>query len=506
LMKGEVDMLELLTQDDVLTDFYAAISYDCGRYVAAVAHKEPLLRILEVGAGTGGTSALVLEELFGCSPRGHQPYASYTFTDISAGFFAQAKERFKDRPGVRYEVLDISQDPLTQGFELESFDLIIAANVVHATPSLNITLLHLHCLLRAGGRLVISELETTSQVPGYVFGWFAGWWLGEDDDRRDEPFVTLSRWSAELSNAGFELERSVTDRERPEQYTTLMVARKEMIVSASVKPVDAVTVLCESPHGDFTDHMIRQFESQGVQISIVGLGDDLGGVNNVISTVDMECPLFGSINQSTLERFQMTMNSLRSAKMLWIMPPAQRCCVDPNAAASLGVLRTARLELDAHIATLEIAKSEHVSHETIFHVWAQISRNSNKHQQVPDYEYVVQQGAVQVGRHRPFVLTDELSRKRSMNAPRSKMVALEIEEPGILQSVGWEERPAWEKPLADDEVEIETRAVGINFHVTSPSTSRMHSFADENRIWLWRWVSFRMMLAMYISASNFQEW
>jgi hypothetical protein len=66
-------------------------------------------------------------------------------------FFRPAKERFKDRPGVRYEVLDISQDPLTQGFELKSFDLIIAANVVHATPSLNITLLYLYCLLRAGG-------------------------------------------------------------------------------------------------------------------------------------------------------------------------------------------------------------------------------------------------------------------------------------------------------------------------------------------------------------------
>jgi SAM-dependent methyltransferase len=154
-----------VTQDDVLTDFYAAISYDCGRYVAAVAHKEPLLRILEVGAGTGGTSALVLEELFGCSPRGHQLYASYTFTDTSAGFFAQARERFKDRPGVRYEVLDISEDPLTQGFELESFDLIIAANVVHATPSLNITLLHF------GARNSVAS----SRIRFWVVRWLVAW-------------------------------------------------------------------------------------------------------------------------------------------------------------------------------------------------------------------------------------------------------------------------------------------------------------------------------------------
>jgi hypothetical protein len=69
-----------------------------------------------------------------------------------------------------------------------------------------------------------------------------------------------------------------------------------MIVLASIKLVNAVTILCKSPHGDFTDYIIRQFKSQGIQILVIGLGDNLEGVNNIISTVNIECPLFRSIN------------------------------------------------------------------------------------------------------------------------------------------------------------------------------------------------------------------
>ena len=90
-------------------------------------HSRPYLRILEIGAGTGGTTARALNSLK--SQSGERLYQSYTITDISAGFFAQCRERFQDEASIQYQVLDISKDALEQGFEEGAYDLIVASNV-----------------------------------------------------------------------------------------------------------------------------------------------------------------------------------------------------------------------------------------------------------------------------------------------------------------------------------------------------------------------------------------
>lgn len=96
-------------------------------FLDLAAHRKPNMRILEIGAGTGGTTATVLPSLR--SSYSERMFLSYTYTDISSGFFPGAKERFKDFPGIEYRVLDISKDPIDQGFQPEKFDLIIACNV-----------------------------------------------------------------------------------------------------------------------------------------------------------------------------------------------------------------------------------------------------------------------------------------------------------------------------------------------------------------------------------------
>ena len=83
--------------------------------------------MLEIGAGTGGTTTNMLLGLR--SEFGERLYSKYSYTDISPGFFVAAKERFKDYGNIEFSVLDISKDPLEQGFEEGSYDSILAANV-----------------------------------------------------------------------------------------------------------------------------------------------------------------------------------------------------------------------------------------------------------------------------------------------------------------------------------------------------------------------------------------
>lgn len=128
ICEGTTDFLGLLLEDNVLHDLYDFMqNSDYTRFLDLVAHQKPNLRILEIGAGTGGTTATILPVLQ--SAYGERMYSSYTYTDVSAGFFPAAKERFKIYSAIEYAVLDISKDPLEQGFEPESFDFIVACNV-----------------------------------------------------------------------------------------------------------------------------------------------------------------------------------------------------------------------------------------------------------------------------------------------------------------------------------------------------------------------------------------
>lgn len=128
IFAGEAHALHVLMRDNVLSRFYDAMAFDSTDAIRRLANTNPRLRVLEIGAGTGGTTARVLEAL--TSPWGERMFELYSYTDISAGFMAAAKERFAAAgDAIEYGVLDISKDPVEQGFRAGSYDLIIAANV-----------------------------------------------------------------------------------------------------------------------------------------------------------------------------------------------------------------------------------------------------------------------------------------------------------------------------------------------------------------------------------------
>lgn len=129
VFQGKTDFLDLLIHDGTLAGIYDWMNniWDISELFQLLGHTQPQMRILEIGAGTGGLTAKILQQLQ--SDFGERLYFQYTFTDISSGFFVTAQERFKDYGGIEYKVLDISKDPLSQGFNPGEYDLIIASNV-----------------------------------------------------------------------------------------------------------------------------------------------------------------------------------------------------------------------------------------------------------------------------------------------------------------------------------------------------------------------------------------
>ncbi|WP_414573764.1 class I SAM-dependent methyltransferase [Nostoc sp. CCY 9925] len=86
------------------------------------------VRILEIGAGTGGTTSHILPYL--CDD------TEYVFTDVSPLFVSKAEKKYTNYPNINCQILDIEQEPSTQGFSFHEYDLVIAANVLHATQNL----------------------------------------------------------------------------------------------------------------------------------------------------------------------------------------------------------------------------------------------------------------------------------------------------------------------------------------------------------------------------------
>ncbi len=160
--------------------------------------KDRGLRILEIGAGTGGTTSFILP---------HLPIdqTEYVFTDISSMFTVMAQNKYKDHSFMTYQTLDIEDDPKLQGYKYEQYDIIIAANVLHATKDLHQTIKHARKLLSQEGIIVILEGTAPSPFLDLTFGLLDGWWRFNDSDfRQSYPLISEGQWEQVLKENNFQ--------------------------------------------------------------------------------------------------------------------------------------------------------------------------------------------------------------------------------------------------------------------------------------------------------------
>ena len=210
LMRGEVNLLELLLPDgstSVTDAIYATnplaelMNSTIARVVRSYADRLPAdrpLRILEVGAGTGATTARVLPELDGFPPE----RISYLFTDVSSYFTERAKALFSAYPYMEYGVYDIDRDPLeVNAASAGSADVIVAANVLHNAHDLEQGLRHLRTMLAPGGILVLLENTVNSPVHRVVVGYIQD--VSNYADGRAMPLVGPREWGELSERAGF---------------------------------------------------------------------------------------------------------------------------------------------------------------------------------------------------------------------------------------------------------------------------------------------------------------
>ena len=218
VLTGAVDPMQLLFSD---TERLAELHYTAsvvnqflnrlaGELLASIVDAWPAdrpIRILEVGAGTGSTTAWLLPLL-------PAERTAYTYTDISSGFFPRAARRFARFPFVEYRTLDLDCDPAEQGFAAGSFDVVVAANVLHATSDVRRALRYVGDLLGDGGQLLAVEFHDNDLfVPCY--GLLDSASAFTDTDLRRDILLSRDQWSDLLRSCGFADLTQLSDREGP---------------------------------------------------------------------------------------------------------------------------------------------------------------------------------------------------------------------------------------------------------------------------------------------------
>ncbi|RBA09650.1 hypothetical protein FPRO05_05586 [Fusarium proliferatum] len=490
ILRGTSDPLSVMLEENLLVRAYEGGTFS-GDYEAAVAYlqlltfKNPRLRFLEIGAGTGGCTKQLLGGISNQSS-GDLPIGQYTYTDISSGFFEEARRTFANWESyMEFKTLDVEGDPLAQGFQSESYDVIVASNVLHATKRMDVTMEHVRKLLRPGGSLILVENSPRGAVIGLIFGTLSGWWAHEDEFREDTALIYREQWDMILSRNGF---------------GGIHVARNSMMVSRAVAPPTnghrmgkKTIVLVEDVPDDRNVKILQHIKSTSVDARMskrtwdsVDISEDM-----LYLVVDRpEMPLLLDPQPQLFTALNLLLAS--KAKILWVVtqgtPDPVYTAYKGLVSATVRVLR--RESGNTGFITLDIrdpAPSPQVIGQAIAGISGACFWQGTNDGKSLEPEFAYENGRVFI----PRVLSDTRFLKWARGTWNDSTVTetetalhqgdrplqLEVGTPGILSSLKFVDSE-FSLELGADQIEVKPDAYGVNYRDLCVALGQTHSDAQ----------------------------
>ncbi|KAJ5748316.1 ketoacyl-synt-domain-containing protein [Penicillium nucicola] len=457
IIEGRISPLEVLTMDRlrIIYDFVNSLS-DCTPFLSKVGHWNPRVRVLEIGAGTGATCAQIINSMR--TKDGKRTFASYAFTDVSPAFLSTAAERFSQHKSITFHILDITKDPLQQGFMPASYDLIVASNVIHTTPSLSDALKNVHKLLAPGGFLLLQELCPDILYTDFIMGILPGWWNGTEDGRVNAPYVKPERWHTELIQAGFTGAMCATpDGVYPFQQNANIISRRPV----DYLPPQKITLLSNTSQDSslpWNENLERELTNQGYSVNWATLQSPPVDTSCIISLLDLSGPALHDMNEVRFEQMKRLFSLSSRFPIIYLTRSVQMACEDPRLGLVLGLSRALRREIVGNIVTIELDALNESTSQAVMDILHR-TRQVVSHESLRDDEYVVLSGQVYVGRVNWRSLRGQMQEKPGSDTTR----CLSVRRYGLLDSLFWEASLSDETPLEPTELELDVHCVGLNF-------------------------------------------
>lgn len=490
LITGKVSAVELMAQDDLLRRLYLEHTlFSChytqmAEYMQHLVHKNPYIKVLEIDAGTGGATLPVLEKM----ERGDQLLVhEYTYTSVSSGSFELARTKFgKWESQINFKTLDISRDPLAQGYAANSFDVVVAAMELHAVPRMDAALANVRSLLKPGGRLVLMELTAVSAAHNAIFGTLASWWKSEDG-RQDGPLLSVPEWDACLKRHGFSgTDLAIPAHKGPSSDISTMIVARAIDASEAKAQNTSYSASVHLGHSDDTqatigDKLCLSLTEAGVKCAQTPWTlNPSAAVNELAIVVDSaENPLLLDPSPETFEQIKQLL--LQGRNILW----ASFQCAEPSAETAAmkhminGLARVMRRENPGlHLITVDIQDQinplESSRLENTVDTLKNIAKSfwpQSEADKTEENEYVIRDGQLTI----PRVVPDDRFKRyvESLSPAQDKCEAttymdnsrplmLDVQVPGLLNTLRFVDNESMSEPLGPDQVEIEARAHGLN--------------------------------------------
>ncbi|KAK2028338.1 type I polyketide synthase [Colletotrichum zoysiae] len=482
ILRKQAAPIEVMMEGNLLYEFYSQAlrcnrSYDQVRKIVQLySMKNPRAKVLEIGGGTGGCTGSVLKGLTEDTPDNQYRFASYTFTDISSGFFEAASRKFATYGDmINFKKLDIESDPVEQSFEAGSYDLIIACQVLHATKNMEKTMKNVRKLLKDGGKLVLVETTKDTLDVQLVFGTLPGWWLGEEIERKGGPNLTLDHWGRVLKNSGFSgIDLDVRDMEDDADYSFSVITSTAAHSPSYPREVAILCLPGEVP-ADWTHGLERAIHDATGAATNTSDWASIDATGKVcIMLVEMITPSLRRLGREDFARLQRLLTTAQG--VLWVTRAGLTKGANPDMALHSGLLRTLRMEdVGRRYVSLDLeATVSHWSTENAGFIIdvLKASFDSSLSGREIDHEYAVQNSLLHVSRiynddagNRALApgTVDQEPELREFKTNDQMDLKMEVGTPGLLDSLRFREVEDCIGVLEADQLEIEPRAFGLNF-------------------------------------------
>ncbi|KAH8430189.1 uncharacterized protein LDX57_007859 [Aspergillus melleus] len=501
ILRHQLSPLELMMEDKLLYKYYRdSLKFDrsynqLSELVNHVVHKNPQAKILEIGAGTGGATRWVLNVLGNGKKSGHGPLSSaYHFTDLSSGFFEAAQENFADWSDIiSYRKLDIETDPVKQGFESGSYDLVIACQVLHATKSMAKTMTNVRTLLKPGGKVILFETTQDQLDIQFVFGLLPGWWLGEEEERYLSPNLSVPLWDRVLKVTGFSgIDVNVHDCESEELYSfsVMMSTAQSERQNSLLGPVVLVsdTIAREQTWMKMLQESVAATTGECAPAAELLHSVDANG-KICVFVEDIYRPLLSKPSPSEFEAIKTL--ALNCRGLLWVTRGGAVECESPMLALSHGFLRSLRNEhsgkkyisLDLDLARPRLDQQDAA---IITRVLA-ASFDVTDSEASQDFEFAEREGVILIPRlHKDFERNQFIAGNGTQTMPPSlepfkqsnRPLKLQISTTGLLETLTFTDHLDVYEDIDHEDIEVEPKSFGVNFRDVMVAMGQL----DETRM------------------------
>ncbi|GGU97460.1 type I polyketide synthase [Streptomyces albospinus] len=474
---GSLADAEQLYDTAVILRFHNRVAQALLRETVRVWPADRPLRVLEVGAGTGGTTAALLPLL-------PADRTQYVYTDVSPAFLARAERRFAAYDFVTYRTFDLDSDPAGQGLPEAGFDLVVAANALHTAKHLESAVRHVGTLLAPGGLLLAIESHDPHVLAPY-FGTLDSFWDRTDrEERPDSPLLPAERWLALLERCGFtDVVRTGDDAEPcREDFSVFLAAaprrdvpqpplpanetgRRWVIVAETAAELGfaaALAALVPPPDGggetpvrlleDGSADWAAEFGENGADVCVILGGTAQPDPAQAVEQATARAALMRAVTAACAHLADGTRASLTLVtRPSGALPPPERA-VAPQDAAVWGIARTLANE-EPRLCVRAISLDRDGETTTVAHRVARELLSDNA-----ELEVVITASG---GRFVPRELALPAADPTTGAAPAADTFTLDVRSPGLSYRLAWvENTPVTAGP---GQVAVAVRAAALNY-------------------------------------------